>query len=1097
MAVWLAVKVVSGCKVLFGSKIISCSDEESFGGLLSRLEEERFSETPVQKILIQDDKGQNHEVQLDAPLALCSPGQFNSRAIVFHLAVNDSSSSDSSKPNAFQILMSSQRRILLPRKVDSETPKADQRMYNDIIDLLASWNIGWSPDTVETVGKKCVKVLCGALWYLDPHHSRFRDRSIAIPTSFEKFHGYNDWKKKKEKCPQLSQAELDRHVQAISTLLSQPWSHKPHFKPLQSKLVQLVEALKQYLNYLKKHNEAMKVVHSSSSIMRPVEENILLETRIPVPSVCEPYQQLQEKLSTLELYHPLFLNDFSPSDRYVRKHWLNDLQLEFPVKMYRFCHGNSLGTMTFIWRLPSDISSEDGTATAQAIATLNSQQLQYCTRQMRKDFINQYSRFVKAPTSVLRHMFKQLVHDSSASASAIQQVIDDRVSEAILDAQDPEIILDLRKQNGVVESSFDAFWEELQKYLDEIVTPVNERRHGDTMYLPIAISVRDLRERIEERLVKRFPGDSKPIPSAEWIRLQFWPRNPYANSALRYTGRFKVKYAIQARQMRKTHPDARYVAVLLQYIKFFAVSLQEQILVFSVDDKAIVPVGEPSNPISSGVRGHNRSLVTVGGPTLAALDHDFHLFGVVPSVSLCIEIPDSPNDSFFSGQPFVSIKDKIVQPSSPYRHSTELAQLVRENYSNDGRSSSKPVMIILSDGGPDHRVTYGSVKVSMIALFRCLNLDALFCMQMCPYQSWTNPAERVMSTLNLALQNVSLMRDSMGDPQERAIKYKNTIGAIRSAVDDYPELEPALLKSTSSVISLLEERFARMKLKGKPIKIRPAATTDDIVDNFDAVHFIDNSLVMGKLQQENLKDASDLKAFMNEHCHSSHYLFQVKKCAKESCLHCSNHPVRLPQAEFENLKFIPLPLLNATKDQYRKFSELYGQHPSEEDRPSRAPTVTSEAKEADKENKKLLVAGKVRRIIVCSDCSKPRCVYAAASLASEEKNRLKCLNETEVYTCGSTLFPPESPLHRTVVCRQALSCSSPMETQYYSGVATAFPPVCWYCASPEEMLTNDEFMANLRSQYAVVRPICFLCRSDGKRPATWGASNVAKRPKRH
>ena len=61
-----------GCKVLFGSKIISCSNEESFGGLLSRLEE-RFSETPVQKIMIQDDKGQSQKVQLDAPLALCSP----------------------------------------------------------------------------------------------------------------------------------------------------------------------------------------------------------------------------------------------------------------------------------------------------------------------------------------------------------------------------------------------------------------------------------------------------------------------------------------------------------------------------------------------------------------------------------------------------------------------------------------------------------------------------------------------------------------------------------------------------------------------------------------------------------------------------------------------------------------------------------------------------------------------------------------------------------------------------------------------------------------------------------------------------------------
>ena len=468
------------------------------------------------------------------------------------------------------------------------------------------------------------------------------------------------------------------------------------------------------------------------------------------------------------------------------------------------------------------------------------------------------------------------------------------------------------------------------------------------------------------------------------------------------------------------------------------------------------------------------------------------MFGVVPSVSLCIQIPDSPNDSFFSGQPFVSIKDKILQPSSPYRHSVELVQLVSENHSNDGRSSSKPVMVILSDGGPDHRVTYGSVKVAMIALFCRLDLDALICIQMCPYQSWTNPAERVMSTLNLALQNVSLMRDSMSEPQERAIKYKNTIGAIRSVVEDMPEIEPALLQSTSAVISLLEERFARMKLKEKPIKICPAATTDEIVDNFDAVHFIDSSLVMGQLQQEHLKDAADLKVFMKEHCHSSHYLFQVKKCAKESCSYCSNHPVRLPQHEYEKLKFLPLPRLNVTKDHYRKFTEVYGQEPSEEDRPSLAPTVSSEAKEADKENKKLLVAGKVRSVIVCSDCSKPRCVYAAASLGSEDRNQLKCLVETKVYTCGSILFPPESPLHRTVICRQNLSCLSPMETQYYSGVATAFPPVCWYCAGPEEMLTNDEFMDNLRSQYAVVRPICFLCRSDGKRPATWGASNVAK-----
>ena len=78
-----------------------------------------------------------------------------------------------------------------------------------------------------------------------------------------------------------------------------------------------------------------------------------------------------------------------------------------------------------------------------------------------------------------------------------------------------------------------------------------------------------------------------------------------------------------------------------------------------------------------------------------------------------------------------------------------------------------------------------------------------------------------MSTLNLALQNVSLMREKMDNEMEVAIKYKNNLAAIRS-----------------TVIDLLNERFSRMKLKGYQVKICPAATQDDIVDNFESVHFI-------------------------------------------------------------------------------------------------------------------------------------------------------------------------------------------------------------------------------------------------------------------
>jgi hypothetical protein len=263
-----------------------------------------------------------------------------------------------------------------------------------------------------------------------------------------------------------------------------------------------------------------------------------------------------------------------------------------------------------------------------------------------------------------------------------------------------------------------------------------------------------------------------------------------------------------------------------------------------------------------------------------------------------------------------------------------------------------------------------------------------------------------MSTLNLALQNVSLMREQMEDEKERAIKHKNNLDAIRSAIKETPDLEKAVQDSMSPVINLLNERFSRMKLKGKQIVAYPAAIEEDIMDNFESVHFIDSTLKMGDLNQSTLKDAKDLQAFMKTHCILTRYLFQVKKCREESCLYCTTHPVRLPQDQFEQLNWLPLPLMDASKEHYKKFEELYGQLPSEVDRPSLSSTsVCSEAKIMDRENKKLLVAAKVRAIITCLECQKPRCVYAAGTLTFEGKKVLKVVITSQAYSCGCELFP--------------------------------------------------------------------------------------------
>ncbi len=149
------------------------------------------------------------------------------------------------------------------------------------------------------------------------------------------------------------------------------------------------------------------------------------------------------------------------------------------------------------------------------------------------------------------------------------------------------VLLDLRVLNGRPESTqFDAFWEEVDKLVVENAA-VQERRHGDCMYLPIAMSIEDLKNMVSHRL-----PEGTLIPSTEWIRLQFWPSNPYANIAIHHTGRFNLKYKVQSRLLRIAHEDCHYVAALYKYQKNMAVLLREHSMFVYVDDKANVPVGK-------------------------------------------------------------------------------------------------------------------------------------------------------------------------------------------------------------------------------------------------------------------------------------------------------------------------------------------------------------------------------------------------------------------------------------------------------------------------------------------------------------------------
>lgn len=103
------------------------------------------------------------------------------------------------------------------------------------------------------------------------------------------------------------------------------------------------------------------------------------------------------------------------------------------------------------------------------------------------------------------------------------------------------------------------------------------------------------------------------------------------NSAQNYTGKFNIKFAFQQRLLRVQHTDLPYGKHQFYLLKDFACAWRDHVVLQSLDDKAIVPVGEPGQAVSTGVRAHHGGLVSDPRQNLA-LDHGFHVAGIVPSV---------------------------------------------------------------------------------------------------------------------------------------------------------------------------------------------------------------------------------------------------------------------------------------------------------------------------------------------------------------------------------------------------------------------------------------------------------------------------------
>lgn len=332
----------------------------------------------------------------------------------------------------------------------------------------------------------------------------------------------------------------------------------------------------------------MLELHSSQEQIRTIANSMTVQYLAARHTLEQCLQDLSSSVEEAGRNVAVSLENFLLSDRRRRYEYMEHVKtrMNMPTVLVTYSPGCSIHNLNWIWHTTcTDISS--ALQSCQPILeSIKSDIPQFHTRAMRQAVYEKYGLISPCiKKSVLRHMYKDLVGDSSAAATTSQAELDERVC-AFFELEEPGLIYDLRQLYSGRASQYDTFWEKAKEFLEEdIGTAVDDRRHTQVVHLAKAISVCDLREQVANRC-----QSDTPLPSEEYIRLQFLPRRKNTKTAEHYTGKLEVKSMVQQRQWRKSHEDGHYCACVFRYMWEYALMMRDVSMLVCVDVKHCVKV---------------------------------------------------------------------------------------------------------------------------------------------------------------------------------------------------------------------------------------------------------------------------------------------------------------------------------------------------------------------------------------------------------------------------------------------------------------------------------------------------------------------------
>ena len=827
----------------------------------------------------------------------------------------------------------------------------------------------------------------------------------------------------------------------------------------------------------------------------------------------------------------------------------NNLELAVPIELFAYRPGGNAPNAYWAWQVPANRSDSDPAASKSVADGILKELPNFISRQQLKAITSTFrSLHVHMPASVLR-VAVEFISGGKCTATDAEARRRKERAQLLLETGDEAIILDERSMlsGRNEEVGFTEFWKAAkEEVIAHTTNTADERRHGgeNIGYLPMATSIADFRRTVIDRMKRKFvvveaeeeeeelsEQDLKEAaedvteevlakhgwlaPSEAWVAFQFVPKNASHLRALHDTQRLPVRWKVQTRQLRGTHPDGHYATAQLRYAKSFAVRHREYICFTSGDDKCKVAVGEPDLAISTGVRARGRAIVPEGEVPDAG-DHDFNVSKLIPSVVLFIDVPDAIDGQWYHGTAYVTVKDAVFHGSTPERHAAEYLKMLKAHYGT--LRAVPPALMNFTDGGGDRNTQFYSVLLADVSVFLKADLDLLVHGRPCAKLSYMNWSERVMSVLNLALQHVSLKRITMAEAYEKVMESVKSMADLRVQAGKIPGLEDAFRTAVKPVIVTILERFLRQTWAGKRLQTVDDASDDEIEAIYLELLRIDNTLGPEDTTAPKLASKKLFLEFKEHHVQWGKYCIQIFKVPGCTCAACEADvlkPLRMPQSEFEKIKRIPFPVPQAAVDEegemhYMPFDELYGTEIGAVEKHCPSLEAAKEMQE-DAARKGSFGTQCARTTVMCNECFRYRIVFSKRQLTEEQDLKVEEISEDGLYTCGGPLMDVEDEDYHNVFVREKITCSTPMEGQFYTGGfardcgrassrlpptrpqscaaplihARAAPPahttlragVCGQCGATEDLTAPS---AQSLAEFSFAAPLCAACLRENK-----------------